>query len=100
MSSSAIILDANWEPCGYEQNDALNTVQSLKFKGRAALIQAEGDDIRWRDDGEDPDATTGMLLLDGTDMFYTGDLTKLRFIESTGNGILNVSYYKTPNRQV
>lgn len=100
MSSSSIILDANWEPCGYEQNDTLDTVQSLKHKGRAALIQAEGQDIRWRDDGVDPDGTTGMLLVSETDMFYTGDLTKLRFIETAAGGILNVSYYKTPNRQV
>jgi hypothetical protein len=100
MSSSKIILDANWEPKGYEQVGTLTSAVGLKVKGRAALIQAEGDDVRWRDDGTDPDATTGMLLLEGQDMFYTGDLYAIKFIETTGSGKLNVSYYETPERQV
>lgn len=100
MSSSKVILDANWQPMGYEQITDVSQVADLKVKGRAALIQAEGDDIRWRDDGEDPDSSTGMLLLDGSDMFYTGNLYALRFIETTGNGILNISYYQTPDQQV
>lgn len=100
MSSSAIILDANWQPAGYEQITDLSSAVDLGVKGRAALIQAEGDDVRWRDDGTDPTDSVGVLLADGQDMFYTGNLYALKFIETTGSGILNISYYDTPARQV
>jgi hypothetical protein len=35
-----------------------------------------------------------MLLENGRDFFYTGDLAEIELIETTGGGRLNVSYYK------
>lgn len=100
MSSTKIMLDGNWQPRGYEQITNLTTAVDLKIKGRAAIIQAEGDNIRWRDDGIDPTSSVGMLLPDGADIFYTGNLYAIKFIETTGSGVLNISYYETPDRQV
>ena len=60
----------------------------------ACLLQAEAQNIRWRDDGTDPTTSVGMLLNAGQIILYDGDLAKIRFIAATSGGILNVSYYK------
>lgn len=59
------------------------------------LIQAETQDIRWRDDGPDPTATVGMLLKAGDPPFlYDGELDKIEFLEATASAKLNVAFYK------
>jgi hypothetical protein len=66
-----------------------------------ALIQCEGQSIRWRDDGGNPSATDGILMvatgagtnaLPGQGM-YDGDLDKFRWIEAVAGAIVHVSYY-------
>ena len=64
---------------------------------RVAIIQGHTADIRWRDDGTSPaKAITGGMLLAADDSFlYTGELSKLEFIEAA-NGVtagVNISYY-------
>ena len=49
--------------------------------------------MRWRDDGVDPTASVGMLLVAGTPLQYDGDLSRIKFIETTASAKLNVSYY-------
>ena len=61
--------------------------------GRWALLQAVGQNIRWRDDGTDPTAAVGMLLLVGNPLPYYGDLKAIRFIETAASAELNVSVY-------
>ena len=63
---------------------------------RAALIQAEGGNVRWKDDGTDPTTTEGMLLMEDDSMFYEFDLADIRFIAdaATPDATLNVSFYK------
>lgn len=61
---------------------------------KVAYIQADGGNIRYRDDGSVPTALIGMLLPDTGILEYTGDLSKLRFILASGTPKLNVSYYK------
>ena len=88
---------------GYQQITSLSsstalTVPSTNAEGtackpRAALIVAETQGVRWRDDGTAPTASVGMPLAAGDPLFYDGDLTKIRFIEQTGSATLNVSYY-------
>lgn len=82
-------------PLGYEQNDDLDTVQTLTVPEGAkfALIQVEAQTVRWRDDGEDPTTAAGMQLKVGETLTYTGDLSALKFIEETAGAVLNVSYY-------
>lgn len=89
-------LEANWTPSGFVQLDSLSSVTALSSpgKGRAALIQADGD-IRWRDDGEDPSASVGMLLLDGQQVFYPGDLNRLKFIEVAPSAKANITFFAT-----
>jgi len=62
--------------------------------GRTAIFQAGGQDVRWRADGVDPDATTGMLLAVGESVRYNGDLTKLRFIQTAASSTLDVTIFR------
>jgi hypothetical protein len=87
---------------GYQQI-TVSTSQGLTIPARApdglnakpvfALIVAEGASVRWRDDGTAPTATVGMPLAVGVPLQYDGDLSKIRFIQQTTTGIINVSYY-------
>lgn len=60
---------------------------------RMAAIQADTQNIRWRDDGTDPTASVGMRLLVGETLYYDGELTKLRLIEEVVGAKANISYY-------
>lgn len=91
------------KPSGYAQYASLASVVTLNTApaiGPAlpdwsirALIQPEGGDARWRDDGSDPSVAVGMILKDSIVLEYEGDLGMIRFI---GGGAvkLNVTYYK------
>lgn len=89
---------------GYQQLDSLSSAAGLTVpsrdptsgmttKANFALIVAEAQDVRWRDDGTDPTATVGMLLKTGVIFQYDGDLSKIKFIETAGSAKVNVSYY-------
>ena len=59
-----------------------------------ALLQAETQAIRWRDDGTAPTATVGMILNVGDAPYpYDGDLSMIRFIQVAATATLNVSFY-------
>jgi|PlaIllAssembly_1097288.scaffolds.fasta_scaffold03422_2 hypothetical protein len=59
-----------------------------------ALIIAETQGVRWRDDGVAPTASVGMPLATGIPLQYDGDLSKIRFIEQVAGAKLNISYYR------
>lgn len=91
-------------PMGYQQITSLSSAQSLtvptgdpktgiKSQPTFALITAETQAVRWRDDGTNPTATVGMPLAVGVTLQYDGDLTKIKFIEQTASAKLNISYY-------
>lgn len=58
-----------------------------------ALIVAETQGVRWRDDDTAPTASVGMPLAVGVPLQYDGDLTNIKFIEQTASAKLNISYY-------
>lgn len=59
------------------------------------LMQAETQNIRWRDDGAIPTTTVGQLLLTAQPpAMYSGTLTGIKFIDATAGGILNVAFYR------
>lgn len=88
---------------GYQQLATLSSAVGLtvpprtpdgaNMKANFALIIAETQNVRWRDDGIDPTASVGMLLVAGTPLQYDGDLSKIKFIETTASAKLNISYY-------
>jgi len=97
---------ANFKCKGFQQITNVTTAFALTVPTGAtmALLQAEGCDYRWRDDGTDPTTSVGMVLPEhdaGTlavaPFLYVGDLSKLKLIETTTDGVLNVSYYFQSN---
>lgn len=81
--------------CGYQQITSLSAATGLTLPANAlvALIQAETQDVRWRDDGTDPTASVGMVIGAGTTLPYTGDLSAIKLIQATASAKLNISYY-------
>ncbi len=64
-----------------------------KMQPTMAVIVAEGQSVRWRDDGTAPTASVGMPVLANGVLSYDGDLTRIRFIQTAATAKLNVSYY-------
>lgn len=99
----AMTLKAVTSCLGYQQITSLSaatglTVPTVDSSGNKqqptfALIIAETQAVRWRDDGTAPTASVGMPLAVGVPLQYDGDLTKIRFIEQTASAKLNISYY-------
>lgn len=58
------------------------------------LIQAEAQDLRYRDDGFNPSGPVGMLIKAGDTLCYAGDLTKIKLVAATAGAIANILYYQ------
>lgn len=82
-------------PLGYQQITSLSSSTGLTVPqdAKRALIQAESQQVRWRDDGTAPTASVGMTLDAGSTLAYTGNLAAIRLIEVSASAKLNVSYY-------
>lgn len=99
----ALTLKAVTTRLGYQQITSLSsatglTVPQVDLNGLAckpsiAIITAETQAVRWRDDDVNPTATVGMPLASGATLQYDGDLTKIKFIEQTASAKINITYY-------
>jgi|TARA_R110000868_G_scaffold27465_1_gene104189 hypothetical protein len=80
---------------GYQRITSLSSATALTVPTGAtrALIVAESQAVRWRDDGTDPTASVGMPVATSTYLSYDGDLSRIKFIEQTASATLNVTYY-------
>lgn len=80
---------------GYQQivGPSSSTALTVPAGATLALIVAETQAVRWRDDGTAPTASVGMPLAVGISLSYDGDLKAIRFIQSAATATLNVSYY-------
>ena len=95
------VIDGNRVPMGYQQITSLAAAASLTVPtagpgpapARMAMIQAEAQIVRWRDDGVNPTASVGMTIAAGDTLIYTGDLAAIRFIEAAASAKLNVTYF-------
>lgn len=87
-------------PCGYQQLTTLSAAIALTVPTTCggpvsmALITAEAQAVRYRDDGTDPSATVGMPLAVGVALTYEGRITAIKFFEQTGGAKLNVLFYR------
>lgn len=99
----ALTLKAITTRLGYQQITSLSSAASLTVpqtdlnglacKPTLAIITAETQAVRWRDDDTAPTASIGMPLAAGATLQYDGDLTKIQFIEQTASAKINVTYY-------
>lgn len=95
------VIDGPLPPCrGYQQLDAtalIGVVQlTVPNNTTMALLQAEGNSVRWRADEVDPTTAVGMLIASGGEVLYATSqdaLAKLRFTRGGAGAALNVSYY-------
>lgn len=80
---------------GYQQITSLSAATALTVPNGAtsALIIAETQAVRWRDDGTNPTSGVGMLLPTGTLFEFGGNLSAVKFIEATSGALINVTYY-------
>lgn len=103
-SRDGATVSAYRRPLGYQQIVAATLVAATKLTVPApiggynpgyAVIQCDvaSTAVRWRDDGTAPTTTVGMILSAGQELDYSGDLSMIQFIASTGSPILNVSFY-------
>jgi len=101
------VIDGSLTPMGFHQYTTLNTSHDLSDAGtftipvgaHLAWIQAESQNVRWRDatyangDTTDPTASVGMQIAAGDSIWYNGDLKAIEFIEEGASAKLNVSFY-------
>lgn len=100
--SSAAVADSGVRraPCGYQQISVLTSAVVLTIPPACggnptlAVITAEAQAVRYRDDGTDPTASVGMPLAVGVVLNYEGSISKIKFIEQTATAKLNVSFYR------
>ena len=88
---------------GYQQITDLSSAVGLtvpavdeagnKMMPTRAFIVAEGNSVRWRDDGTAPTASVSMILIQNNVLSYDGDLNSIKFIQTGAGAKLNVSYY-------
>lgn len=80
---------------GYVQIPSAAVAQKLSppVGATMAMLQCEGQAIRWRDDGVAPGSASGMRLQVGQTLEYDGDLSKIMVIEESPSAKINVSYY-------
>ena len=90
--------------CGYQQITSLSTAQALTIplrdpdgtscKPNAVILQATGQNVRWRADGTAPTATVGMLIVSTAEqpLYIDAAIDRLRFIETAASAVLNITY--------
>lgn len=102
LCSTAAIADSGIRrvPCGYLQV-TVTTVQSLTVPAACngvpalAIIKAETQAVRYRDDGTAPTATVGQpIAVTDAPISYEGTISALQFIAQTGSGVVDVLLYK------
>jgi hypothetical protein len=88
--------DARVKPAGYVQYTDLSSATKgvATSSGRVALVQALDQNVRYRDDGQDPTTTVGVRIHAGESIWYTGDLGNLRIIEETSGAEVNILTYE------
>lgn len=83
-------------PNGFQQITTVSAAVGLTVPDgtKLAMIQAESQNVRWRDDGTNPTAAIGMKLVANDILVYTGVMSAIKFIEETVSAKLNITYYK------
>jgi hypothetical protein len=84
-----------YQALGYQQliGSGLMTL-TVPPNATMALIEVEGQAIRWRDDGTAPTAAIGMPVAVGQEWQYSGPLAALQLIAQSGTATVNISYYR------
>jgi hypothetical protein len=79
---------------GFHQMPDLSSAEQCPGVGTRAIIQAEGDNLRYRMDGVAPTASVGNLLLENQTVELHGDLSLIYIITATSGGSANVHTFR------
>jgi len=92
------LLGGGLAPLGIQAITDVSSATGLTIPNGSAIaiLNPTGANVRWRDDGTSPDASTGMQIVAGQYFTYTGDLDVIEAIEETGTATLTVSYFGGP----
>lgn len=95
LSPNVRIVSGGYTPLGFQQIALTSTAGGLTppTGARLAVIDAEIQNVRYRDDGVNPTATVGMRILADTELRYSGNLTAIKFVVELAGAVINVSYY-------
>lgn len=87
--------DAILKPMGHEQiaSPAASTALTVPAGAKYALLNCTAVGIRLRGDAVAPTAAIGILLDPNAKLWWNGDLSKVRVIQSAAGGILDVEYF-------
>jgi hypothetical protein len=87
--------DRKYTPLGYQAlAPTAATALTVPKGARFALIAIEVQDVRMTDDGSVPSDTLGLLLKTiDPPLFYSGNLSAIRFFNDTVGGLVKVLYY-------
>lgn len=87
-------------PCGYWQA-TVTTLTAVSIPAACgsnpslAVIKAEAQALRYRDDGTAPTATVGQpIATSDIPIQYEGTISALQFIAQTSGGIVDILFYK------
>lgn len=84
---------------GHEQITSLSSAvgfTSIPAGAESVFVQPEAQNVRMRDDGTNPTASVGMILVANTLYeFSVSNFISMKFIEVTATAKLNVSFYGT-----
>lgn len=85
-------------PCGFQRITGLSPFITLSPPPNAisAIITVENSSVRWRDDGIPPTAFIGYPLAQNDELDYSGDPSRLQFVDQSSGAILSISYYGGP----
>lgn len=71
-------------------------VGTIPAGSERVILQAETQNVRYRDDGTDPTSSTGFLLVTNTIYeFNIAQIARMKFIEATASAKLNIGFYGT-----
>jgi len=89
----------NLNPLGHQQITSLSSAvgfTSIPAGTELAVVQAETQNVRFRDDGTNPTASVGIILVANTVYELTpASFAACKFIEVTASAKLNVAFYGT-----
>lgn len=87
--------ERNFTALGYRQQSVTTAAGFDDIPSGARYAQVVTDAaVRWRDDGTDPDAATGMPLAADQELWYDGaNLAGIVFVAESGTATLDVSFY-------
>ena len=84
-------------PLGYAQLTPVSSTALTTFAGYTyCIVQAEGQTIRFRDDGVAPTTTVGMQIFPGGSVTFSGtaEVSAVRVIQTATGGLVDESCYK------